>query len=134
MGDISFTDWDAFKTAAEAKITRHDTTDSTAVNNGAQITVSLGTATKASNSITVGQKAITVTPSQTTGINKDYDGTVKAPALTATIPDGELVGDDVVTASVTAVYQDGVAAGLTDKNASDNDKNVCIYCNTCRCE
>ena len=70
------------------------------------------------------QKAITVTPSQTTGINKDYDGTVKAPALTATIPDGELVGDDVVTASVTAVYQDGVAAGLTDKNASDNDKNV----------
>lgn len=124
LGDISFTDWDAFKTAAEAKITRHDTTDSTAVNNGAQITVSLGTATKASNSITVGQKAITVTPSQTTGINKDYDGTVKAPALTATIPDGELVGDDVVTASVTAVYQDGVAAGLTDKNASDNDKNV----------
>lgn len=124
LGDISFTDWDAFKTAAEAKITRHDTTDSTAVNNGAQITVSLGTATKASNSITVGQKTITVTPSQTTGINKDYDGTVKAPALTATIPDGELVGDDVVTASVTAVYQDGVAAGLTDKNASDNDKNV----------
>lgn len=124
LGDISFTDWDAFKTAAEAKITRHDTTDSTAVNNGAQITVSLGTATKASNSITVGQKAITVTPSQTTGINKDYDGTVKAPALTATIPDGELVGDDVVTASVTAVYQDGVAAGPTDKNASDNDKNV----------
>lgn len=124
LGDISFTDWDAFKTAAEAKITRHDTTDSTAVNNGAQITVSLGTATKASNSITVGQKAITVTPSQTTGINKDYDGNVKAPALTATIPDGELVGDDVVTASVTAVYQDGVAAGLTDKNASDNDKNV----------
>ena len=124
LGDISFTDWDAFKTAAEAKITRHDTTDSTAVNNGAQITVSLGTATKASNSITVGQKAITVTPSQTTGINKDYDGTVKAPALTATIPDGELVGDDVVTASVTAVYQDGVAAGFTDKNASDNDKNV----------
>lgn len=124
LGDISFTDWDAFKTAAEAKITRHDTTDSTAVNNGAQITVSLGTATKASNSITVGQKAITVTPSQTTGINKDYDCTVKAPALTATIPDGELVGDDVVTASVTAVYQDGVAAGLTDKNASDNDKNV----------
>lgn len=124
LGDISFTDWDAFKTAAVAKITRHDTTDSTAVNNGAQITVSLGTATKASNSITVGQKAITVTPSQTTGINKDYDGTVKAPALTATIPDGELVGDDVVTASVTAVYQDGVAAGLTDKNASDNDKNV----------
>ena len=42
LGDISFTDWDAFKTAAEAKITRHDTTDSTAVNNGAQITVSLG--------------------------------------------------------------------------------------------
>lgn len=124
LDGTNFSDWDTFKAAAEAKITRHDTTDSTAVNNGAQITVSLGTATKASNSITVGQKAITVTPSQTTGINKDYDGTVKAPALTATIPDGELVGDDVVTASVTAVYQDGVAAGLTDKNASDNDKNV----------
>lgn len=124
LGDISFTDWDAFKTAAEAKITRHDTTDSTAVNNGAQITVSLGTATKASNSITVGQKAITVNPSQTTGINKDYDGTVNTPALTATIPAGELVGDDVVTASVTAVYQDGVAAGLTDKDASETDKNV----------
>lgn len=124
LDGTNFSEWDAFKAAAEAKITRHDTTDSTAVNNGAQITVSLGTATKASNSITVGQKAITVTPSQTTGINKDYDGTVKAPALTATIPDGELVGDDVVTASVTAVYQDGVAAGLTDKNASDNDKNV----------
>ena len=115
------------------KITRHDTTDSTAVNNGAQITVSLGTATKASNSITVGQKAITVTPSQTTGINKDYDGTVKAPALTATIPDGELVGDDVVTASVTAVYQDGVAAGLTDKMQVITTK-CSIYCNTCRCE
>ena len=124
LDGTSFSDWDAFKTAAEAKITRHDTTDSTAVNNGAQITVSLGTATKASNSITVGQKAITVNPSQTTGINKDYDGNVNTPALTATIPAGELVGDDVVTASVTAVYQDGVAAGLTDKNASDNDKNV----------
>lgn len=124
LGDISFTDWDAFKAAAESKITRHDTTDSTAVNNGAQITVSLGNATNASSPITVGQKAITVNPSQTTGINKDYDGTVEAPALTATIADGELVGDDVVNASVTAVYQDGVAAGLTDKNASDNDKNV----------
>lgn len=124
LGDISFTDWDAFKTAAEAKITRHDTTDSTAVNNGAQITVSLGNATNASSPITVGQKAITVTPSQTTGINKDYDGTVKAPALTATIPAGELVGDDAVTASVTAVYRDGVAAGLTDQNASETDKNV----------
>lgn len=124
LDGTNFSDWDAFKAAAESKITRHDTTDSTAVNNGAQITVSLGNATNASSPITVGQKAITVTPSQTTGINKDYDGTVKAPALTATIPDGELVGDDVVTASVTAVYQDGVAAGLTDKNASDNDKNV----------
>ena len=124
LGDISFTDWDAFKTAAESKITRHDTTDSTAVNNGAQITVSLGNATNASSPITVGQKAITVTPSQTTGINKDYDGTVKAPALTATIPAGELVGDDAVTASVTAVYRDGVAAGLTDQNASETDKNV----------
>lgn len=125
LGDISFTDWDAFKTAAESKITRHDTTDSTAVNNGAQITVSLGTATNASSPITVGKKAITVNPSQTTGINKDYDGTVTVTApLTATIPDGELVGDDAVTASVTAVYQDGVAAGLTDKNASETDKNV----------
>lgn len=124
LGDISFTDWDAFKAAAESKITRHDTTDSTAVNNGAQITVSLGTATQSSGKITVGQKAITVNPSQTTGINKDYDGTVNTPALTASIADGELVGDDVVTASVTAVYQDGVAAGLTDKDASDNDKNV----------
>lgn len=124
LDGTNFSDWDAFKAAAESKITRHDTTDSTAVNNGAQITVSLGTATKASNSITVGQKAITVNPSQTTGINKDYDGTVKAPALTATIADGELVTGDDVTASVTAVYQDGVAAGLTDKNASDNDKNV----------
>lgn len=124
LGDISFTDWDAFKAAAESKITRHDTTDSTAVNNGAQITVSLGTATNASSPITVGKKAITVNPLQTTGINKDYDGTVNTPALTATIPDGELVGDDAVNASVTAVYQDGVAAGLTDKNASDNDKNV----------
>ena len=50
--------------------------------------------------------------------------TVKAPALTATIPAGELVGDDAVTASVTAVYRDGVAAGLTDQNASETDKNV----------
>ncbi|MFQ8924018.1 MAG: S-layer homology domain-containing protein [Hominilimicola sp.] len=124
LGDISFTDWDAFKAAAESKITRHDTTDSTAVNNGAQITVSLGTATNASSPITVGKKAITVNPLQTTGINKDYDGTVNTPALTATIPDGELVGDDAVTASVTAVYQDGVATGLTDKNASETDKNV----------
>lgn len=125
LDGTNFSEWDAFKAAAEAKITRHDTTDSTAVNNGDQITVSLGNGvTGASGTISVGQKAITVTPSQTTGINKDYDGTVKAPALTATIPDGELVGDDVVTASVTAVYQDGVAAGLTDKNASDNDKNV----------
>ena len=125
LGDISFTDWNAFKTAAESKITRHDTTDSTAVNNGAQITVSLGTATKASNSITVGKKAITVNPSQTTGINKDYDGTVTVTApLTASIADGELVGDDAVTASVTAVYRDGVAAGLTDQNASETDKNV----------
>lgn len=124
LDGTNFSDWDAFKAAAEAKITRHETTDSTAVNNGAQITVSLGTATKASNSITVGQKAITVNPSQTTGINKDYDGTVNTPALTATIPDGELVGDDAVTASVTAVYQDGVATGLTDKNASETDKNV----------
>lgn len=124
LDGTNFSDWDAFKAAAESKITRHDTTDSTAVNNGAQITVSLGNATNASSPITVGQKAITVNPSQTTGINKDYDGTVEAPALTATIADGELVGDDVVNASVTAVYQDGVAAGLTDKNASDNDKNV----------
>ena len=124
LGDISFTDWDAFKAAAESKITLHDTTDSTAVNNGAQITVSLGTATNASSPITVGKKAITVNPLQTTGINKDYDGTVNTPALTATIPDGELVGDDAVTASVTAVYQDGVATGLTDKNASETDKNV----------
>lgn len=124
LGDISFTDWDAFKAAAESKITRHDTTDSTAVNNGAQITVSLGTATNASSPITVGKKAITVNPLQTTGINKDYDGTVNTPALTATIPDGELVGDDAVTASVTAVYQDGVATGITDKNASETDKNV----------
>ena len=124
LDGTNFSEWDAFKTAAEAKITRHDTTDSTAVNNGTQITVSLGTATKASNSITVGQKAITVNPSQTTGINKDYDGKVTAPALTATIPDGELVGDDAVTASVTAVYRDGVAAGLTDQNASETDKNV----------
>ena len=124
LDGTNFSDWDAFKAAAEAKITRHDTTDSTAVNNGAQITVSLGTATQSSGKITVGQKAITVNPSQTTGINKDYDGTVNTPALTASIADGELVGDDVVTASVTAVYQDGVAAGLTDKDASDNDKNV----------
>lgn len=124
LGGTNFSDWDAFKAAAESKITRHDTTDSTAVNNGAQITVSLGNATNASSPITVGQKAITVTPSQTTGINKDYDGTVKAPALTATIPAGELVGDDAVTASVTAVYRDGVAAGLTDQNASETDKNV----------
>ena len=125
LDGTNFSDWDAFKTAAESKITRHDTTDSTAVNNGDQITVSLGNGvTGASGTISVGQKAITVNPSQTTGINKDYDGTVNTPALTATIPDGELVGDDVVTASVTAVYQDGVAAGLTDKNASDNDKNV----------
>lgn len=125
LDGTSFSDWDAFKAAAESKITRHDTTDSTAVNNGAQITVSLGNGvTGASGTISVGQKAITVNPSQTTGINKDYDGTVNTPALTATIPDGELVGDDVVTASVTAVYRDGVAAGLTDKNASDNDKNV----------
>lgn len=124
LDGTNFSDWDAFKAAAESKITRHDTTDSTAVNNGAQITVSLGNATNASSPITVGQKAITVTPSQTTGINKDYDGTVKAPALTATIPAGELVGDDAVTASVTAVYRDGVAAGLTDQNASETDKNV----------
>lgn len=124
LDGTNFSDWDAFKAAAESKITRHDTTDSTAVNNGAQITVSLGNATNASSHITVGQKAITVTPSQTTGINKDYDGTVKAPALTATIPAGELVGDDAVTASVTAVYRDGVAAGLTDQNASETDKNV----------
>ena len=124
LDGTNFSEWDAFKAAAEAKITRHDTTDSTAVNNGAQITVSLGNATNASSPITVGQKAITVNPSQTTGINKDYDGTVKAPALTATIADGELVGDDAVTASVTAVYQDGVAAGLTDKDASETDKNV----------
>lgn len=126
LDGTNFSDWDAFKTAAESKITRHDTTDSTAVNNGAQITVSLGNGvTGASGTISVGQKAITVNPSQTTDINKDYDGTVTVTApLTATIPDGELVGDDVVTASVTAVYQDGVAAGLTDKNASDNDKNV----------
>ncbi len=123
LGDISFTDWNAFKTAAESKITRHDTTDSTAVNNGAQITVSLGTATKASNSITVGQKAITVNPSQTTGINKDYDGTVNTPALTATIADGELVTGDDVTASVTAVYKDN-SGSLSDSAASDNDKNV----------
>ena len=124
LDGTNFSDWDAFKAAAESKITRHDTTDSTAVNNGAQITVSLGNVTNASSPITVGQKAITVTPSQTTGINKDYDGTVKAPALTATIPAGELVGDDAVTASVTAVYRDGVAAGLTDQNASETDKNV----------
>lgn len=124
LDGTNFSDWDTFKTVAEAKITRHDTTDSNAVNNGAQITVSLGTATQSSGKITVGQKAITVNPSQTTGINKDYDGTVNTPALTASIADGELVGDDVVTASVTAVYQDGVAAGLTDKDASDNDKNV----------
>ena len=125
MDGTSFSDWDAFKAAAESKITRHDTTDSTAVNNGAQITVSLGNGvTGASGTISVGQKAITVNPSQTTGINKDYDGTVNTPALTATIPDGELVGDDVVTASVTAVYRDGVAAGLTDQNASETDKNV----------
>ena len=87
---------------AEAKITRHDTTDSNAVNNGAQITVSLGTPTKASNDISVGTKAITVNPSQTTDINKVYDGTVTAPSISATIPTGELVGDDKVTASVTA--------------------------------
>ena len=125
LDGTSFSDWDAFKAAAESKITRHDTTDSTAVNNGAQITVSLGNGvTGASGTISVGQKAITVNPSQTTGINKDYDGTVNTPALTATIPDGELVGDDVVTASVTAVYRDGVAAGLTDQNASETDKNV----------
>lgn len=125
LDGTNFSDWDAFKAAAESKITRHDTTDSTAVNNGAQITVSLGTATNASSPITVGKKAITVNPSQTTGINKDYDGTVTVTApLTATIPDGELVGDDAVTASVTAVYQDGVATGLTDKNASETDKNV----------
>ena len=124
LDGTNFSDWDAFKAAAESKITRHDTTDSTAVNNGAQITVSLGNATNASSPITVGQKAITVTPSQTTGINKDYDGTAKAPALTSTIPAGELVGDDAVTASVTAVYRDGVAAGLTDQNASETDKNV----------
>ena len=125
LDGTNFSEWDAFKTAAESKITRHDTTDSTAVNNGAQITVSLGNGvTGASGTISVGQKAITVNPSQTTGINKDYDGTVKAPALTATIPAGELVGDDAVTASVTAVYRDGVAAGLTDQNASETDKNV----------
>ena len=125
LDGTNFSDWDAFKAAAESKITRHDTTDSTAVNNGDQITVSLGNGvTGASGTISVGQKAITVNPSQTTGINKDYDGTVKAPALTATIADGELVGDDAVTASVTAVYRDGVAAGLTDKNASETDKNV----------
>ena len=125
LDGTNFSDWDAFKAAAESKITRHDTTDSTAVNNGAQITVSLGNGvTGASGTISVGQKAITVTPSQTTGINKDYDGTVKAPALTATIPAGELVGDDAVTASVTAVYRDGVAAGLSGQKASDNDKNV----------
>lgn len=125
LDGTSFSDWDAFKAAAESKITRHDTTDSTAVNNGAQITVSLGNGvTGASGTISVGQKAITVNPSQTTGINKDYDGTVNTPALTATIPDGELVGDDVVTASVTAVYRDGVAADLTDQNASETDKNV----------
>ena len=123
-GSTPGSDWDTFKTVAEAKITRHDTTDSNAVNNGAQITVSLGTPTKASNDISVGTKAITVNPSQTTDINKVYDGTVTAPSISATIPTGELVGDDKVTASVTAVYQDGVAAGLTDKNASDNDKNV----------
>lgn len=123
-GSTPGSDWDTFKTAAEAKITRHDTTDSNAVNNGAQITVSLGTPTKASNDISVGTKAITVNPSQTTDINKVYDGTVTAPSISATIPTGELVGDDKVTASVTAVYQDGVATGLTDKNASDNVKNV----------
>lgn len=123
-GSTPGSDWDTFKTAAEAKITRHDTTDSNAVNNGAQITVSLGTPTKASNDISVGTKAITVNPSQTTDINKVYDGTVTAPSISATIPTGELVGDDKVTASVTAVYQDGVSTGLTDKNASDNVKNV----------
>ena len=124
LDGTNFSDWDAFKAAAEAKITRHDTTDSNAVNNGAQITVSLGTPTKASNDISVGTKAITVNPSQTTDINKVYDGTVTAPSISATIPTGELVGDDKVTASVTAVYQDGVSTGLTDKNASDNVKNV----------
>lgn len=125
LDGTNFSEWDAFKAAAEAKITRHDTTDSTAVNNGDQITVSLGNGvTGASGTISVGQKAITVTPSQTTGINKDYDGTVTAPSISATIPTGELVGDDKVTASVTAVYQDGVSTGLTDKNASDNVKNV----------
>ena len=123
-GSTPGSDWDTFKTVAEAKITRHDTTDSNAVNNGAQITVSLGTPTKASNDISVGTKAITVNPSQTTDINKVYDGTVTAPSISATIPTGELVGDDKVTASVTAVYQDGVSTGLTDKNASDNVKNV----------
>lgn len=124
LDGTNFSDWDTFKAAAEAKITRHDTTDSNAVNNGAQITVSLGTPTKASNDISVGTKAITVNPSQTTDINKVYDGTVTAPSISATIPTGELVGDDKVTASVTAVYQDGVSTGLTDKNASDNVKNV----------
>ena len=124
LDGTNFSDWDTFKTVAEAKITRHDTTDSNAVNNGAQITVSLGTPTKASNDISVGTKAITVNPSQTTDINKVYDGTVTAPSISATIPTGELVGDDKVTASVTAVYQDGVSTGLTDKNASDNVKNV----------
>lgn len=124
LDGTSFSDWDAFKAAAESKITRHDTTDSTAVNNGDQITVSLGNGvTGASGTISVGQKAITVTPSQTTDINKDYDGTVKAPALTATIADGELVTGDDVTASVTAVYKDN-SGSLSDSAASDNDKNV----------
>ena len=124
LDGTNFSDWDTFKAAAESKITRHDTTDSNAVNNGAQITVSLGTPTQASNAISVGTKAITVNPSQTTDINKVYDGNVTAPSISATIPTGELVGDDKVTASVTAIYQDGVSTGLTDKNASDNVKNV----------
>lgn len=124
LDGTNFSDWDTFKAAAESKRTRHDATDSNAVNNGAQITVSLGTPTQASNAISVGTKAITVNPSQTTDINKVYDGNVTAPSISATIPTGELVGDDKVTASVTAIYQDGVSTGLTDKNASDNVKNV----------